>query len=370
MKVAVLTSSLPPYPTGGAERQAAETARRLAARGHAVTVFARRMLADTPAETTEDGVRWIRCAAWHRRGLGFPSHLASFARAWERNGKGIEVVLAYQMVINGVLGLWAARRGTPLVSWIRSQAEIALDASRKYRWWTPRVAGGSRRVLVQADRLRRELLENLGRRRGPAFAGAIASRIRVLPNAVDPGPEPGPGSRDGLVYVGRLLPVKGLDVLLQALRTMEAPPPLTVIGDGPSRADFVSRAEGLPVTFRGFVPQDELPPLLERARLLVAPSRSEGFPNALLEAMARGTPVVASDVGGVAEVVGDGRSGRLVPPGDPPALAAALREVLSDEKAWGAMAAAARARAREFGWDAHLDRLETILGEAIVEGRR
>ncbi len=369
LNLAILTSSLPPYPTGGAERQAAETARRLAARGHTVTVYARRMLPDLPTVVEEDGVRWVRCATWNVKGLSFPSHLASFAREWSAHGRGTDVVLAYQMVINGVLGLWAGRQGVPLVSWIRSQAEIRLGASRKFRYWTPRVLAGSQAVLMQTEALRTELLGELEQHLGSSGAAALWERIEILPNAIDPGTEPGAGERTGMVYLGRFYRVKGVDVLLDALARMQRPQPLTLIGDGPERKRLERMAVGLPVTFAGFVPREDLGPYLDAARVLVAPSRSEGFPNAILEGMARGLVPVASAVGGIPEVLGKD-TGLAVPPEDPAMLAAALDRVFADPADLDRRARAARQRSLDFGWESHLESLSRILTRAASDAGR
>jgi glycosyltransferase involved in cell wall biosynthesis len=94
---------------------------------------------------------------------------------------------------------------------------------------------------------------------------------------------------------------------------------------------------------------------------LVAPSHQEPFGTVLAEAMAAGTPVVATRVGGLAEVVADGETGRLVTPGRPDELAAAVLDVLGRRAQMGA---AARARAQRFGADAYADRVEAILLQA------
>ena len=95
--------------------------------------------------------------------------------------------------------------------------------------------------------------------------------------------------------------------------------------------------------------------------VLVVPSRQEPFGTVLAEAMAAGTPVVATRVGGLAEVVADGETGLLVEPGRPDELAAAVLEVLGRREEMGA---AARVRAQRFGADAYADRVEQILLEA------
>jgi glycosyltransferase involved in cell wall biosynthesis len=139
-----------------------------------------------------------------------------------------------------------------------------------------------------------------------------------------------PAEQKVLLWVGRMVPVKGLDVLLKALTLL--PPdeaPLTVlVGDGAERRALEAAARsGLPqgaVRFVGGVPHAELPSWYRAADLMVLPSRSEGVPNVLLEALACGTGFLASDVGSVRELASDpGRE--LVPAGDPVALASGIR---------------------------------------------
>jgi glycosyltransferase involved in cell wall biosynthesis len=362
MKLAILTSSLPPYPVGGAEHQAWETARRLAARGHAVDVFARRLPPDTPLRVVEHGVTWWRLPVAGLPGIRFLSHARAFGQAWKAAGPGAEVILAYQVVINGILA--ARARPTPFVLWIRSEEEAAL-ASRKYRYWTPRVVSRAGRVLVQAEAIRTTLLASLARIAGNDAAQAVAPRVRVLPNATEIGPEPAYDGREGLVFVGRLVPQKGVDILLDALRAMPTPPPLRVLGDGPLREELQRRAHGLPVTFEGRVPLADVKARVSGARLLVAPSRTEGFPNAVLEAMERGVPVVASRVGALGDIVQDGTSGFLVAPGDAAALASRIQEALRDPGRWERLARGARAASTAYGWETHLAALETVLRDAV-----
>lgn len=177
--------------------------------------------------------------------------------------------------------------------------------------------------------------------------GAAPERVHVVYNGVDatrfyPGNRAAARLRLGLppneplvLAVGRLVPVKGLDVLLEALdRMARAGVSFTalIVGYGPLRASLQCTAAARGLTGRvrliGAVAHEELPDWYRAANVVALPSRSEGVPGVLLEAVACGIPFVASDVGGVAEI-GHGGLGRLVPAGDPVALAAALTKVLA-----------------------------------------
>lgn len=195
-------------------------------------------------------------------------------------------------------------------------------------------------------------------------------KLHIVHCGVEPALYDGPRAEAGahLVFVGRLAAVKGVPVLLAALRGLVAVHPglrLTLVGDGPERGALEARARDMGlaghVDFVGYKAQVEVAMLLREATALVLPSFAEGLPVVLMEALAARVPVVATRIAGVAELVEDGVSGLLVPPGDAGALRAALAEVLGDPALRARMGAAGRARvmaefdsAREAGWLAAL----------------
>ncbi|HMD35949.1 MAG TPA: glycosyltransferase, partial [Vicinamibacterales bacterium] len=120
-----------------------------------------------------------------------------------------------------------------------------------------------------------------------------------------------------------------------------------IVGAGPERDALVARAEsrGVLEAFSFLGHRDDVPALLAAADIFVLPSRSEAFPNAVLEAMAAGLPIVASSVGGILELVDDGRTGLLAPAGDPRALADRITTLMADAAFAASLGAAARAEA-------------------------
>ena len=136
-----------------------------------------------------------------------------------------------------------------------------------------------------------------------------------------------------MLFVGRLSEEKGILEFLEATEGM----PRVIVGDGPLR-DRVPDAVG-------FVPREGLGAYYERAAVVCVPSRREGYGMVAREAMAYGRPVVATAVGGLADAVEDGVTGRLVPAGAVAALASALRETLADRDVREALGGAARERA-------------------------
>jgi phosphatidylinositol alpha-mannosyltransferase len=136
-----------------------------------------------------------------------------------------------------------------------------------------------------------------------------------------------------------------------------------VAGDGRDRhaIDSLSEADRARVRMLGAVPHEDLPPYYGAADVFVAPATGqESFGYVLVEAMAAGLPVVASDIAGYREVVRSGIEGLLVPPGDPPRLAEAVAGVLSDPVLAARLSEAGRARAAGFGWDRIVPGIEAV----------
>ena len=140
-----------------------------------------------------------------------------------------------------------------------------------------------------------------------------------------------------VLFVGRLDPVKGVPLLLEAFVTVLGRHPdaqLTIVGDGAKRVEAENQARSLriteAVTFAGYKTQAEVADLLEQSDLLVLPSFAEGVPVVLMEAMASRIPVIASRVAGVQELVRDGETGYTVPPGDVASLSDRISHLLAD----------------------------------------
>jgi glycosyltransferase involved in cell wall biosynthesis len=210
------------------------------------------------------------------------------------------------------------------------------------------LARGVDRYLAVSGEIADELVERLG---------WPAEKVEVVYNAVDveraavPAP---PGLREQLggsetrplvLTPARLDAQKGHPVLLEAIA--ELPGPLFLFaGEGPERAALESRAQRLGVAdrVRFLGRREDVPQLLAACDVFALPSLYEGSSLAVLEAMAAGIPIVSSAIGGTEELIDDGRSGLLVPPGDAGALAAALRKVVEDPELRRSLVAGARRR--------------------------
>lgn len=199
--------------------------------------------------------------------------------------------------------------------------------------------------------------------------GVAPERLHVMRNGVDlqrfmPSDRREARARLGLLgeplllSVGNLVDLKGHDLAIEALALLGSQHPgaqLCIVGDGPLRQALQAqaRARGVEsrVRFAGRVPNEQLAPWYSAADALVLASRSEGWANVLLESMACGTPVVATDVGGSAEVVAEACAGRLVAQRDAPPLAQAIEQLLADPPDRHEV----RAYAERFSWQATTD---------------
>ncbi|RUL83113.1 glycosyltransferase [Tautonia sociabilis] len=186
-------------------------------------------------------------------------------------------------------------------------------------------------------------------------------RLVVIPNGIDPGPIDAssivdrsaigvPADATLALFVGRLGEQKGVPTLLEAAsRVVEARPDwhLAIVGDGPERDRLAGSGASARIPdgrLHWLGRRDDVPGLLKASDLLVLPSRWEGMPNVVLEAMAARRAVVATAVEGTEDLVEPGRTGWLVPPGDPAALASALIEAAADRGRLAAFGEAGRAR--------------------------
>lgn len=263
-----------------------------------------------------------------------------------------DVIDAHYFYPDGVAGVMLGRHlGKPVVITARGTDLNLISDYRLPRRWIRWAAAGAAGIVAVSEALRARLIA----------LGIEASRIRVLRNGVDlelfaPGDRQAARralglKADGIVVlsVGQLIPPKGFDLVIRAIARLREVT-LAIVGEGPEAAALKRLAErmgsGCRVHFLGVMPQERLAAVYGAADVLVLASAREGYPNVLLEALACGTPVVATAVGGAPEVVRNSVAGRLVGERSPEALAGAIRDLLADPPA----RAVTRAYAERFAW--------------------
>jgi glycosyltransferase involved in cell wall biosynthesis len=323
------------------------------------------------------GVPLTHLRARHLRDVGAFRRLVRLVR--EQRIEVIHAHLTYAAIWGG---LCARVTGVPMVAtlhtapseaprWSREDVRERLFAFALNRWCSSVVAVSE---AARAQHVRRGRIDS--------------HRICVLHNGVDLeafAADParrraaragmGLGSEPLVLTVSALREGKGMEVLLPAMAALIRERPelrLAIAGEGRlrTRLQDLAAENGLNGHVRWLGLRRDVPELMAAADLFVLASRHDAFPTAVLEAMAAGLPVVATRVGGVPEIVEEGRTGLLVGPGDPAELAAAIRALIDDPHRAAALAAAARERVRErFGARAWSRRLQDLYGRAI-EGRR
>lgn len=202
------------------------------------------------------------------------------------------------------------------------------------------------------------------------IAGGVSPRrIHVIPNFLAQAPMGSEGQREGVLYAGRLAPEKGLSVLLAAAGKVRGA--IRVAGSGPLAPSVAAAATAGSVAFLGELPTTQVREHIARSRALVVPSLwYEGFPMVVIESFAAGTPVIASRIGSLAEIVEDGATGLLVEPGNDVALGRAVRWALDHPGELEAMGKRARRRFQErYSADRHLGALMELYASLRAKTR-
>lgn len=370
MNVLIVSGIWPPD-VGGPASHAPELAEHLAAHGHGVEVVT---TAERPPAREAYAVHWTSRRL--PRGVRHVDAAARIARAARR----ADVVYTTGMLVRSSLGSALARR--PVV--MKLTSDPAYERSLRYELFSgdldefQRVDGSRLRALRRVNdlALRRaahvvvpsEALRRL------AIGWAIPpERVTLLPNPVSAPPGLAPRDelreRHGLqgptlAFAGRLVPQKSIDVALRALAQVEGVA-LVLAGEGGELQRMRALAAELGVAerarFLGAQPRSTVFELLAAADAALLSSSWENFPHMVVEALAVGTPVLSTDVGGVGEIVRDGVNGLLVPIGDPEALAGAIRRFLGDPDLQARLRSEAPGSIERFAPEAIYGRLEDIL---------
>jgi alpha-maltose-1-phosphate synthase len=362
LRVALLTREYPPEVYGGAGVHVEYLARELAG---LVDLTVHCQGPDRPGAVAHQA--WDRLAGANQALQTISADLSMTAavagadlvhsHTWYANLAGF---LAAQLY--GIPHVVTAHSLEPLRPWKAEQ----LGGGYALSSWCERTAvEAAAAVIAVSDGMRDDVLA--------AYPAVAASRVRVIRNGIDTveySPDPGTDvlerfgvdpQRPSVVFVGRVTRQKGLPVLLRAAAGLDRAAQLVICAgqaDTPELAAEVGelarelRASRGGVTWiSGMLAKHQVIQLLTHATLFACPSLYEPLGIVNLEAMACGTAVVGSRVGGIPEVVADGETGLLVPPGEPGALAEAMNVLVADQRLAAEMGRRGRARAdAEFGW--------------------
>jgi len=367
MHILLFNYELPPVGAGGG-RICWETCRELAKMGHDVTVVTARFR-DLPHEETRDGVDIVRIPTLRKSTVEcsvpeMMSYILSscwLARSLARKTRP-DVVHVYFGIPSGPPA-WLLKklRGLPYVVSLMG-SDVPRAEVRKFRYIYPVMKPVLRSiwrnafaVVANSEGLKEEALET-----------APDLDVGVIHNGIDtqrfqPGAGDAAGRENGpleLLTVGRLQEFKGLQYLLPAVKNILDGRPrslhLAIVGDGPSRVELERLAADLglgdAVRFVPWVDYAQMPDIYRNADAFLQPSLTEGMPNTVLEAMASGVAIVASDVAGNRDLVKDGRNGFLVEPMSADALTDAISRLVDDPAGVRRMGAESRTMAEAMTW--------------------
>jgi glycosyltransferase involved in cell wall biosynthesis len=323
-KVVVLTTSYPRHPEDFAGRFVADAVTELRGRGLEVEVL-------TPSSFAPwldyDGGGFV--GSVKRRPWLVPKLFFSIVRSLRRSARDADLVHVHWLA-----GALVARfAGKPFVVTLHGTGSAGrfedLKLAERHPRLVRRILEPARSVICVSEKL------------AEAMRGCGIEAARCIPNGVHvQSADTAEDDEPYVLYAGRLSPEKGIHELLEATEGMK----LVAAGDGPLR-ELVPSA-------LGFVPHDELVRLYEKAAVVVCASHGEGLPLCVIEAMAFGRPVVATRVGGIPQLVQDGRTGYLVPPGDAKALRDRIQRLLADPQLRRRFGEAGRDRIEKLcSWD-------------------
>ncbi len=390
--------------TGGMNVYVRDLSRELLRRGHHVDVYTRSQDATVPriSHALGRGGRVLHIPAGPEQPYDKSAvydHLPEFVEGVlaqaAADGIVYDVIHSHYWLSGWVARELRARWGAPIVHMFHTLGRMKNRVAQ-----SPQQQESPRRIEVEAeivrfaDRLIAATPVEEGQLR--ELYGADPARIRVCPPGVDlelfhPIPKERAKDEIGLgracrsiLYAGRIEPLKGIDMLLQAIALIKRRMPgvtcgmcVPIIGGNPNRIednDEMMRLQALRkelgiedvVVFLGAQDQEVLRYYYAAAEMVVMPSDYESFGMVALEAMACGTPVIASDVGGLAYLVREGRTGYRVPARDARALAAKIIRLLTDEGLRRRMGQRAACWAEGYAWPLIADRIEAVYGELLA----
>ena len=340
--------------------------------------------ADLPRRENHDGVEIVRVRAMRRNAersnslemitfiVSASLHSLRFGRRWKPDAS-----VAFFGIPGGPVGL--------VLKWLHATPYIVSLRGGDVPGHQPEQLAGyhrvTRRFIGFIWRRAHDVVANSEGLREQAMTASPDVDISIIQNGVDAERfDPSSMARKTdesparILFVGRVSYEKGLQYLLPALSELNTAWRLTIVGHGPYADDVraMSKSLGLEasIDWAGWVDREALPQFYRDADIFVFPSTDEGMPNTVLEAMASGLPVVATRIGGVEDLIEDGRNGILVPPADKDALQQALAAILYDKAKWTTLGKAARDHVVEaYTWRKAAEKYLVLVKAALREAK-
>ena len=378
--------------TGGMNVYVLQLAREFARRGHEVDVFTKHHDPNDPKVVElEDGARVVHLEAgpYDADKYDLFNYIPTFLEqlhAFQRAEETRYDLIHSHYWLSGRAGMALSRQwNVPHTTTFHTLANTKLRARAGEKEPQLRqdveaeVMSDSDGIVVSTDEEKQDILR---------FYGATSGKVEVIPAGVNldtftplnkerARQKLSISEASVLLYVGRIEPLKGIDIMLRATQLLECGGNLRVlvVGGSPGSDSELERLKALAgelgigdtVTFTGSIPQSQLPTYYSAADVFVLPSHTESFGLAALEAMACGTPVVVSRVGGLKTFVDSGETGYLVPRRCPESFAQRIDGLLANIQLRDTMGRAARVKALGMGWARVVDRMQDYYQSLISD---
>lgn len=404
MKIGIISNLYPPYTRGGAEMVVTKTVGALTSLGHDLFVISAqpRRLGKKITEDRSSGAERIYRfyprniyftlddfhhsvpvrALWHLIDLFSPRAGESVATIcdWERpdvvithNLKGLGLSVPRALQRNGIPHVHVVHD----LQLIRPSGLLFFGSEQPWWWMRPLLALYKFACRVQMGRPDVVIFPSHYLEQAYREAGFFRhSHVRVMPNpapsfAVEKKPR-AVGGPLKLAFAGQLGEHKGVSFLLHAFASLPFDARLYIAGDGPLRKVVERAAEkNKNITYLGYLPNEELSKVFEVADAVIVPSLCyENSPTVIYEALYAGVPVIASRIGGVGELIHEGRSGLLFTPGDRAALVQAVQQVKDAREDFASRREEIQASVADYSLDRYAIRLQEVLGVATAARTR
>ena len=354
MNIFILVSKLYPW-IGGTETQTETIADELHKRGHNVTVLTRKFPGSNMPSTERRDVLFRRFAYPNYPVIRYVFQFFNFLNGIRKNRKNVDVLLCMQLTPNGLIGIAAKKLfRIPVISYVRGGDWYFSKGGFFGRMIISRVLRKSDLVLTQTEKIKNEILEEFPK-----------TRIKVIPNGIHPYPKRAEGRN--IIFVGNLIERKGVKYLIDAMKGMDER--LVIVGSGTLERELKKRSKGQNVFFTGYLAQDKIRDFMCRnGKVFVLPAiRGEGLPNAILEAMSVGLPVVATNIAGIPDIVRDGKTGFIVEPKDTEGLKEAIKKITTDNKLHGRMSTVSLKEIKKYHWENVIKQLEDVMSSFLPQ---